>query len=102
MGGHIETDRCGFDRNESHSQDCYVCTCGWSDKDGGMDVSILLRQWASSTLNQDHAAVQFDAADKLDKLTAEVARLQAAVQGEYICRKCGLRQYEGIQDETTF
>lgn len=27
---HIQTDRCGFDRNESISQDCYVCTCGWS------------------------------------------------------------------------
>ena len=26
---HIETPACGFDRNASLSQDCYVCLCGW-------------------------------------------------------------------------
>lgn len=26
---HKETDLCGFDRDASHSNDTYVCTCGW-------------------------------------------------------------------------
>ena len=26
---HEPTDECGFDRNASHSEDTYVCTCGW-------------------------------------------------------------------------
>jgi len=30
---HIQTDNCGFDRNESHNEGCYVCTCGWSEND---------------------------------------------------------------------
>jgi hypothetical protein len=27
---HVQTDRCGFDRNASLTEDTYVCTCGWS------------------------------------------------------------------------
>lgn len=34
MSTHKETDRCGFDRNASHSADQYVCTCGWTDDAG--------------------------------------------------------------------
>jgi hypothetical protein len=26
---HNHTDQCGFDRNASHTEDTYVCTCGW-------------------------------------------------------------------------
>lgn len=26
---HIQTDECGFDRTASHTEDTYVCTCGW-------------------------------------------------------------------------
>lgn len=29
---HKETPECGFDRNASHSEDRYVCTCGWRDE----------------------------------------------------------------------
>lgn len=29
---HFETERCGFDRNGSHSNHCYVCTCGWQEE----------------------------------------------------------------------
>lgn len=28
---HPETDRCGFDRNASISEDRYVCDCGWME-----------------------------------------------------------------------
>jgi FtsZ-binding cell division protein ZapB len=28
---HVQTEKCGFDRNASHSAGRYVCTCGWSD-----------------------------------------------------------------------
>lgn len=28
---HRQTDRCGFDRNSSISEDRYVCDCGWRD-----------------------------------------------------------------------
>jgi len=30
---HQETDQCGFDRESSMSEDCYVCTCGWMEKE---------------------------------------------------------------------
>ena len=29
---HPETDRCGFDRNASITEDCYVCACGFVDR----------------------------------------------------------------------
>ena len=29
---HVGTDRCGFDRNGSHSNGYYVCMCGWPDE----------------------------------------------------------------------
>lgn len=29
---HPETPQCGFDRNASHSENTYVCTCGWREK----------------------------------------------------------------------
>lgn len=28
---HVQTDRCGFDRNSSISEDTYVCDCGWRE-----------------------------------------------------------------------
>jgi len=28
---HPQTDKCGFDRNSSISEDRYVCMCGWAD-----------------------------------------------------------------------
>jgi hypothetical protein len=37
----------------------------------------MLRQWGSSTLDQSHAAVHFEAADALERVTAEVERLRA-------------------------
>lgn len=33
MKNHPETDHCGFDRNASISEDCYVCTCGYVDRE---------------------------------------------------------------------
>lgn len=33
---HHVTDACGFDRNASHAEDTYVCTCGY--RSGGKDV----------------------------------------------------------------
>lgn len=35
-------------------------------------------------------------------LIAEVRRLQGFQRGEYICRKCYLRQQEGAKEESTF
>lgn len=28
---HFETAQCGFDRNSSHSENTYVCNCGWRE-----------------------------------------------------------------------
>ena len=28
---HKHTKKCGFDRNSSHTEDRYVCECGWRD-----------------------------------------------------------------------
>ncbi len=36
---HPETERCGFDRNASHTEGCYVCTCGWSENDAPLRSS---------------------------------------------------------------
>lgn len=41
---HTLTERCGFDRNASHSEDCYVCTCGWKDAASKQEIA-LLRSW---------------------------------------------------------
>lgn len=30
---HAHTDKCGFDRNASISEDNYVCMCGWRAMD---------------------------------------------------------------------
>lgn len=30
--GHVHTEKCGFDRNSSISEDRYVCDCGWRDE----------------------------------------------------------------------
>ena len=37
---HPETDCCGFDRNASISEDCYVCTCGYVDRDTPNPASL--------------------------------------------------------------
>lgn len=29
---HVHTDKCGFDRNSSHSEGVYVCECGWRER----------------------------------------------------------------------
>ena len=44
---HIETDKCGFDRNGSHSAGHYVCDCGWNDvpfHSGGKDHTYFEEQ----------------------------------------------------------
>ncbi len=32
MSKHVETDKCGFDRNGSLSLNTYACDCGWFDE----------------------------------------------------------------------
>lgn len=40
---HPETAQCGFDRNASHSENTYVCNCGWRDE--GMTEAQKAAYW---------------------------------------------------------
>jgi len=58
---HHQTEKCGFDRNGSHSAGHYVCECGWEDEapftapfppsEGGTP-SVEAASWVNDYLNR--------------------------------------------------
>lgn len=85
---HVQTGRCGFDRNGSHSAGHYVCDCGWEDGDedamppDNPDVGALVEwcehQYAMFLPGDDKYAYKFeDVRDALLSQQAEIARLNA-------------------------
>lgn len=74
---HVHTDKCGFDRNSSHSQGRYVCECGWSEPAAPSGVEERLRRYANHHAGHE-APLLIEAADELYRLASALAREKAA------------------------
>lgn len=52
---HKATPECGFDRNSSHSENRYVCACGWRDEH--KNAAVQGKDGRSLYVKQQHNAV---------------------------------------------
>ena len=79
---HIATDKCGFDRNASHSAGRYVCTCGYEPINAGARGSDTERV---GNVQPSHAAPAPDDLAAMERriteLTENGARLLDAADG---------------------
>ena len=67
---HVETDRCGFDRNSSISEDCYVCECGYVDRE---TPNPQPQADAADLVHRLRYAASYEAMSALRKLAREAS-----------------------------
>lgn len=54
---HQQTDRCGFDRDSSHSCGTYVCTCGWIET-GTAPSNGVANESSLNAVSDDYGLVE--------------------------------------------
>ena len=80
---HKATPECGFDRNSSHSENRYVCACGWRDEH--KNAAVQGKDGRSLYVKQQHNAVIAKPAQ-----SAPISPRAAVLEAARICEAAAL------------